>query len=137
MADTFSTNERSRVMRAVKSSGNKSTELRVIELFKRHGLKGWRRNYPIFGKPDFVFPKTRVALFCDGCFWHGHDCRNTKPKQNAEFWGKKIARNKRRDRETTRELTERGWTVVRLWECELKRDFLPPKAVSQIKGELP
>jgi DNA mismatch endonuclease, patch repair protein len=136
MADTFSKSERSRVMRAVKSSGNKSTELRIIRLFKQHGLKGWRRNYPLFGKPDFVFPKTRVALFCDGCFWHGHDCRNTKPKQNAEFWEKKIGRNIRRDRETTRELTERGWAVVRIWECELQRDFLPPKVVSQIKGTL-
>jgi DNA mismatch endonuclease, patch repair protein len=68
MADNFTKEVRSNIMRAVKSKGNKSTEKKLIDLFKEKKLKGWRRNYPIFGKPDFVFPKRKVAVFADGCF---------------------------------------------------------------------
>ncbi len=119
MADTFTKEKRSQIMRAVKSKGNKSTELKLIEIFKLNNLKGWRRNYPLFGKPDFVFPKLKVAVFADGCFWHGHNCRNTKPSSNAEYWNKKIERNKKRDKLVTKTLREKGWTVVRIWECEI------------------
>ena len=77
MADTFTDEERSKIMWQVKSGGNKSTELKLINLFKGYRIKGWRRNYKIYGKPDFVSPKKKVAIFVDGCFWHGHNCRNT------------------------------------------------------------
>ncbi|MDR1482539.1 MAG: very short patch repair endonuclease [Synergistaceae bacterium] len=56
----------------------------------------------------------------DGCFWHGHDCRNTHPKNNAEYWEKKIARNKKRDASVTAYFQARGWMIIRIWECELK-----------------
>ena len=85
MADTFSKEKRSQIMRQVKSSRNKSTEIKLIDFFKRYSIKGWRRNYKLFGKPDFVFLKSKKAIFVDGCFWHGHDCRNTKPKDNKEY----------------------------------------------------
>ncbi len=111
-------------MRAVKSKGNKSTELRLIQVFKERGIKGWRRNYKIVGKPDFVFPKFRIAVFVDGCFWHGHNCRNTKPSSNTEYWQKKIQRNIVRDGEVTKQLTQKGWQVIRIWECELKKSEL-------------
>ena len=120
MADTFSKEERSRIMRQVKSRSNKSTELKLIAFFKHNKIKGWRRNYKLFGKPDFVFPASRTAIFVDGCFWHGHDCRNTKPKDNKEYWQKKIERNKLRDILVTQTLKDKGWLVVRLWECSLK-----------------
>ena len=120
MADTFSKEKRSQIMRQVKSSGNKSTELKLILFFKNAKIKGWRRNYKLFGKPDFVFPKTRTVVFVDGCFWHGHDCRNTKPKDNKEYWLKKIERNKQRDALVTQTLANKGWRVIRLWECSLK-----------------
>ena len=84
MADTFDKNKRSAIMKSVKSSGNKSTELRLIAFFKANNIKGWRRKYPVKGHPDFVFVDKRIAVFVDGCFWHGHDCRNTKPKQNED-----------------------------------------------------
>lgn len=119
MADVFSKQTRSEVMRAVKSSGNRSTELRLISAFREHKITGWRRNYSLFGKPDFVFPKKKLAVFCDGCFWHGHGCRNLSPKQNADYWQEKIAKNKKRDRKVSRELRSRGWEVVRIWECEI------------------
>lgn len=119
--DVFDSEKRSDIMRHVKSSGNRSTEVRMIEFFKAHGIKGWQRNYRIYGKPDFVFRKQKTAVFLDGCFWHGHDCRNTRPAQNAEYWQKKRARNMARDADVTEHLEKLGWTVIRIWECELKK----------------
>jgi DNA mismatch endonuclease (patch repair protein) len=108
-------------MSKVKSKKNKSTELRLIKLFKAAGITGWRRGYPVRGKPDFVFLKERTAIFVDGCFWHGHDCRNVTPSDNAEFWNKKRADNRLRDEKVTKLFESRGWTVIRIWECELKK----------------
>jgi len=122
MADVFTKEQRSKVMRQVKSNKNKSTELKLIAFFKANKIKGWRRNYPLFGKPDFTFPTIKVAIFVDGCFWHGHNCRNTITKDNAEYWSKKVDRNKNRDTEVNKALERKKWTVVRLWECELKNE---------------
>lgn len=122
MADVFDPQKRSNVMRQVKSQKNKSTEIRLIEIFKQNNITGWKRNYPVKGHPDFVFLKYRVAVFVDGCFWHGHDCRNTRPATNKEFWQKKRERNIKHDQEITELFQKRGWTVVRIWECELKRN---------------
>lgn len=108
-------------MSRVRSKGNKSTELRVIKLFEDKGITGWRRHYNVKGHPDFVFLKERVAVFVDGCFWHGHECRNIHPKDNEEYWNKKRQRNIQHDLEITEYFQKRGWTVVRIWECELKK----------------
>lgn len=120
MADNFSKEKRSEIMRKVKSTRNKSTELKLITFFKNNNIKGWRRGFPLFGKPDFVFQKARTAIFLDGCFWHGHTCRNTIPKDNKEYWNNKINRNKARDYLVLNILTEKNWKVIRIWECELK-----------------
>lgn len=122
MADVFDPQKRSNVMRQIKSKKNKSTEIRLIEIFKKNKVTGWKRNYPVRGHPDFVFLKCRIAVFVDGCFWHGHDCRNTRPETNKEFWQKKRERNIKHDQEITELFEKRGWTVVRIWECELKRN---------------
>jgi DNA mismatch endonuclease, patch repair protein len=119
--DVFSPEKRSDIMRHVKSSGNRSTEERMITFFKEHSIKGWQRNYKIYGKPDFVFREQKTAVFLDGCFWHGHDCRNTRPSQNAEYWQKKRAKNMARDADVTAHLEKLGWAVIRIWECELKK----------------
>lgn len=121
MADIFDKEKRSAIMRQVKSKKNKSTELRLIKIFKENGVTGWKRNYPVKGHPDFVFLKQRIAVFVDGCFWHGHDCRNTSPSANEEFWRKKRERNIKHDKEITELFESRGWTVIRIWECELKQ----------------
>ena len=118
MADVFSRAKRSEIMQHVKSSGNKSTEIRLISYFNTHHITGWRRKYNVKGHPDFVFLKRRVAIFVDGCFWHGHDCRNTRPKDNSEYWMVKRNRNIAHDRAVTALFQER---VVRIWECELKK----------------
>ncbi len=120
MSDVFSKEKRSEVMKAVKSKNAKTTELKMIQIFKELKISGWRRTYPLIGKPDFAFPKKRVAVFVDGCFWHGHDCRNVTPKDNSDFWSKKRAYNKAHDQEVNNLLSDKGWKVVRIWECELK-----------------
>lgn len=112
-------------MRAVKSTGNKSTELSVIKLLKQRKITGWRRKYKLFANPDFVFPDKKAVLFADGCFWHGHNCRNTKPKDNKDYWENKIKRNKKRDRLANKKLPEKGWAVFRIWECDIKKKRLP------------
>ena len=121
MSDVFDKQKRSDIMSKVRSKGNKSTELRLIKLFNEHQIIGWRRNYLVQGKPDFVFMKQRVAVFIDGCFWHGHDCRNTRPSDNAEYWQTKRERNMKRDLKVTELFEKRGWRVLRIWECELKK----------------
>jgi DNA mismatch endonuclease (patch repair protein) len=124
VADVFTKEQRSAVMRKVKSARNKSTELKLIDFFRANSIKGWRRGYKLFGKPDFTFQKQKTVIFVDGCFWHGHDCRNTRPKDNADYWAKKRERNITRDRAVTQTLQNKGWTVIRLWECELKKEKL-------------
>ena len=122
MTDTFTKEKRSDIMRQIKSCRNKSTELKLMIFFKNQSIKGWRRNYKIFGKPDFVFLKTKTAIFVDGCFWHGHECRNTKPKDNEQYWHDKISKNILRDKLVKEHLSVKGWHVIRLWECELKNE---------------
>lgn len=121
MADVFSKEDRSGIMRKVKSSGNQSTEMKLIQYFDAHHITGWRRHYNVKGHPDFVFMHLRIAIFVDGCFWHGHDCRNTRPADNAEYWEKKRQRNIDHDNAVKAMFEERGWTVIRIWECELRK----------------
>jgi len=110
-------------MSRVKGKGNRSTEQRLLELLRENRVTGWRRHLPLPGTPDFAWPKAKVAVFVDGCFWHGHaTCkRNITPKQNAQFWQEKVERNRRRDRRQARELRAKGWKVLRIWECRLKK----------------
>jgi len=134
MADSFTKEKRSEIMRAVRSQGNQSTELKIIELFSKHKIKGWRRNYRLYGNPDFVFPKRKIVIFADGCFWHGHNCRNVKPRDNKAYWDKKIKRNKKRDKMVNVALTEKGWQVFRVWECRIAKGKLPKKLLSNVSS---
>ncbi len=93
----------------------------MLQVFKDLHIIGWRRIYPLVGKPDFVFPKKRIVVFVDDCFWHGHDCRNVTPKENSDFWDKKRDYNRAHDKEVTKTLIAKGWNVIRIWECELKK----------------
>ena len=120
-------------MSKVLSKNNKSTEIKLISFFKDNNITGWRRNYPVKGHPDFVFLDKKIAVFVDGCFWHGHDCRNTRPTSNADYWNKKRERNIQHDKEITSLFERRGWSVIRIWECELKKkneEILLQKIVS-------
>lgn len=112
-------------MARVHGRGNRSTEVRLAKLLRRHRITGWRQSQSIFGKPDFIFRRARLAVFVDGCFWHGCPKHGTQPASNRAFWKKKLARNKARDRIVNRTLRQRGWTVLRIWQHELTRKNEP------------
>ncbi|MEZ5387421.1 MAG: very short patch repair endonuclease [Prosthecobacter sp.] len=130
MPDVFTKSKRSEVMSRIRSRGNQATELALVKLMRAEGITGWRRQWPLHGKPDFVFPKRRVAVFVDGCFWHGCPKHGTWPKQNGRFWREKIERNRARDREVTRTLRGKGWKVLRIWEHALKK---PGPALARLR----
>lgn len=119
MPDVFTKAKRSDVMSRILGRGNKDTELALAKLFRQRGITGWRRNQPVFGKPDFVFAKTKLAVFVDGCFWHSCPKHATKPKNNRAFWQRKFSANKQRDALVTRTLRGAGWRVLRVWEHEV------------------
>ena len=96
-------------------------ELALRRELHRRGLR-FRVDHPLPGMPrrraDVVFPRTRVAVFVDGCFWHVCPLHGTAPKQNGAWWAEKLRRNSERDRDTDERLTVQGWRVVRVWEHE-------------------
>lgn len=130
---SFPSAQRSRVMAAIHSRGNRNTELKLLQILRAHSIKGWRRHLPIPGRPDFAFPKERVAVFVDGCFWHGCQKHCRRPKSNTDFWTPKIDRNISRDRQVNRLLKRAGWKVLRVWEHGLDR---PAIAASRVKRAL-
>jgi len=139
MSDVFSTKKRSEVMSRIRGRGNVTTEMAMIAIFREAGIKGWRRHVEmrprlapedrsraakrgrIRVRPDFIFRRARLALFIDGCFWHGCPQHATKPRQNAEFWSLKLQANVQRDAAHTRALVLAGWRVLRIWEHELRQ----------------
>ncbi len=123
MSDVFTPEQRSAVMRRVKAQGS-AAELALRRLLR---ALGWGRRYRLNrrdlpGTPDLVVPSARLAVFVHGCFWHGHDCRRgaRPPKQNADYWAVKIARNRARDAQVRAKLVAQGWRPLVVWECELK-----------------
>jgi DNA mismatch endonuclease (patch repair protein) len=121
MSDVFTKAKRSEVMSRIRSRGNKDTELALAKLLRRNKITGWRRNQKIFGKPDFIFKQARLAIFVDGCFWHGCPQHGTHPAGNRSFWKKKFARNIARDRLVNGTLRRAGWRVLRIWEHALRQ----------------
>ena len=119
--DVLTKSQRSALMASIRSYGNRTTEGRLVALFRAAGVKGWRRHCPLPGKPDFVFRVVRVAIFVDGCFWHGCPRCYKMPKSNRVFWAKRIRTNMTRDRRVATELRRQGWRVLRVWECRLRQ----------------
>lgn len=120
MTDVFAPAKRSAIMSRIRSKGNERTEIRLVSLLRASRISGWRRHLPLPGTPDFVFKSSRVAIFVDGCFWHGCPRCYRPPKSNRSFWACKIGRNRRRDRRADRELRTEGWRVLRIWQCSLR-----------------
>ena len=121
MADKLTSSQRSRCMSRIRGKNTKP-EILVRKGLHARGFRFRLHNKKLPGSPDIVLPKYGVAIMVNGCFWHGHKgCRYaTKPKTNIEFWETKIARNRHRDEVTTAHLEALGWTVITVWECELR-----------------
>lgn len=111
-------------MRKVRSK-NTTPERRLRKLIYGMGYRGYRVHYDkLPGKPDIVFVGRKRVVFMHGCFWHGHDCKAGRnvPKSNLAYWTDKLAGNKARDERHTREIKNAGWSVLVIWECELKKE---------------
>ena len=111
-------------MRAIKGRNNRTTELKCRLALVRAGISGWTvRPSEVVGNPDFLFPKYRLAVFVDGCFWHGCPVCHRIPKTNSEFWRTKIIRNRAKDEAATQALVNIGTTVLRFWEHQLSNEL--------------
>jgi len=119
MPDIFTKRKRSKIMSRIRSRGNKETELRLASIFRSHRISGWRRHLQLPGRPDFAFPRHRLAIFVDGCFWHSCPKHGAEPVSNSGYWKPKLRRNRSRDRSVARQLRNKGWRVIRLWEHAL------------------
>ena len=149
--DVFDPQKRSEVMSRIRGRGNESTELAMVMVLKGARITGWRRHIErrprlaprdigwhrttgsgrLRIRPDFVFRQERVALFVDGCFWHGCPLHSSRPRQNAEFWEAKLKANRERDKRQTRALKAAGWTVLRYWEHELREPVSVSRRVAR------
>jgi DNA mismatch endonuclease (patch repair protein) len=134
MADIWSKRKRSEVMSRIRGKGNEKTEVRLAKLMRKAGIRGWRRHLPIPGRPDFSFRKQKVAVFVDGCFWHGCPRCFRLPKQNRAFWKAKIEGNWRRDRSVNARLRRLEWKVIRIRECRLKHSDRIVAKIRQLVG---
>lgn len=129
--DKITREQRSRNMAAIRSRGNQTTEIAFSKLLRANKITGWRRHSrQVFGVPDFIFQKEKVAIFIDGCFWHGCPRCKTQPKTNAKYWKLKIANNQKRDKEVKKQLIRDGWKVFRFWEHEIKKN--PNRVMNKI-----
>ena len=123
--DVHDIKTRSYNMSKIRGRDTKPEEIVRKYLFSQ-GFRYRKNVASLPGKPDIVLPKYRTVIFVNGCFWHGHEgCKYfVWPKNNAEFWKEKIQTNKKRDDDTSRMLAEMGWSVLTVWECQLKKDSI-------------
>lgn len=139
MADIKTPEERSRNMSLIRSTDTKPEALVRKYLFS-HGFRYRKNDKKLPGKPDIVLPKYKTVIFVNGCFWHMHGCsRSRLPKSNLEYWKPKIDKNIERDRIVRSKLSELGWNVIVVWECELKKknfDNRMEKLCSEIRNNL-
>lgn len=135
MADRVTKEKRSEMMASVRSKGNKTTEVKIVDLFKKNKITGWRRhNNKLPGTPDFSFQKEKIAIYVDGCFWHGCKRCYVAPKSNEDFWRKKVEGNMKRDKANRALVRRMGWVHIRIWEHEIKKK--PEGIVTKIKKSL-
>lgn len=125
----------SKVMSANKAKNTKP-EVLLRQALWQDGLRGYRLHFKsVPGRPDIAFVKHKLAIFVNGCFWHRcPHCHNSVPKTNSAFWQEKFRKNVERDQKKVSQLEDLGWTVLTIWECELKEDI--HKAVEKIRKAL-
>ena len=132
MPDIMSTSQRSHCMASIHSASTKP-EILLRKLLWREGFRYRINDRRLPGSPDIVLPKFHTVIFVHGCFWHGHKgCKYyTIPKSNTEFWEEKLAKNQERDQQVWRLLEAKGWSVIIVWECQLK-DKLQEKTLANV-----
>lgn len=119
--DTIDPARRSQLMSRIRSKDTKP-EIAVRQILHRLGYRFRLHRKDLPGRPDIVLPRHRKIVLVHGCFWHGHTCRlASKPKSNEGYWTDKIAKNKERDARNLTALEEAGWTVLELWECDVRK----------------
>ena len=133
MTDVLTKKQRSYNMAQIKSKDT-GPELVLRKLLSQNKIFGYRLHYKIFGKPDIVFPRKKIAIFIDGCFWHKCPSCFVKPTSRIEFWSQKIKNNLKRDKEVNKLLKKTGWKILRIWEHELREN--PDKVCQKIINEL-
>ena len=121
MADVLSIRQRSYCMSQIRGRNTKP-ELLLRKALWANGLR-YRIKNRLPGRPDIIFPGSRIAIFVDGCFWHGCPEHYQRPQNNKEFWRKKLEYTQARDQEVNQELKAMEWTVLRFWEHEVKKDI--------------
>lgn len=124
MADDLTPEQRRRNMQAIKSKDT-TIELALRKALWSRGIR-YRKNYKtLIGKPDIAITKYKIAIFCDSEFWHGYDWenRNQLIKSNREYWIPKIERNMERDQKVNAALQQEGWTVIRFWERQIRKQL--------------
>lgn len=121
MVDNISQEHRAKNMKAIRSTGTRM-ELRVHKELWGRGYRLRRNVSNLYGKPDFSSKKDKLVIFLDSCFWHGCHLHGNKPTSNEGYWIKKLERNKERDQEVSDYYISRGWSVLRLWEHQLKKN---------------
>jgi DNA mismatch endonuclease (patch repair protein) len=136
MADWLSREQRSRNMSSIRSKGNATTERAFAKLLRDARISGWRRHVNLPGKPDFTFKRKGLAVFVDGCFWHGCPRCYRMPEDNRPYWRKKILSNRLRDRRNGRKLRTEGWRVLRFWEHNLKTEKGRRRALFKLERSL-
>ena len=136
MSDVLTPCQRHRNMAAIHSASTKP-ELYLRRALWHHGFRYRVNDKRLPGRPDIVLPKYRSVVFVHGCFWHGHKGCPTShiPETNTEFWTAKIARNQERDQEVWRKLEAKGWSVIIVWECQLKKANLE-ETIDRVAGEI-
>ena len=134
MTDVLTKEQRSYNMSMIRAANTKP-EIALRKLLFARGIRGYRLHYELMGKPDVVFPKRKVAVFIDGCFWHKCPKCFVRPVTRRKFWEKKIDSNTKRDKIVNRELKKKGWKVLRIWEHEIKNEkTIKRKIIDRIKN---
>lgn len=136
MSDTMTDEQRHDCMSRIRSN-NTGPELKIRHILWHMGFRYRINDFHLPGSPDIVLAKYRTVIFIHGCFWHGHKgCKKyTVPKTNTEFWKEKVARNKKRDEDVWRLLEAKGWSVIIVWECELKKDKIQ-ETINRVEKEI-
>ena len=136
MTDWLTAQQRSHNMASIRSRGNATTEGALAALLRSVRITGWRRHSQLPGRPDFLFEVQRLAVFVDGCFWHGCPRCYRMPGDNRPYWSAKVAGNRRRDRRSGAALRAAGWRVLRIWEHSLKTPAGRERAAARVQRAL-